>query len=76
MQANAESGLSERARERAMLVAEEAELRIRAPQPFVKEMARGKRAAPRNARPSASVDGSRHEEVDKGIEPSIFTSEY
>ena len=43
MQANAEGGLSERARERAVLVAEDADLRIRAPQSFVKEMAQGNR---------------------------------
>ena len=43
LQANAESGLSERARQRAVLVAEEADLRIRAPQSFLKELARGNR---------------------------------
>jgi hypothetical protein len=43
MQANAEGGLSERARERAVLVAEEADLRIRAPQSFLKELAQGSR---------------------------------
>jgi len=40
MQANAEGGLSERARERAIAVAEEADLRIRAPQSFLKELVR------------------------------------
>ena len=43
MQANAEGGLSERARERAVLVAEEADLRIRPPQFFLKELAEGNR---------------------------------
>jgi hypothetical protein len=43
MQANAEGGLSERALERAVAVAEEAELRIRAPQSFSKELAQGNR---------------------------------
>lgn len=43
MQANAEGGLSERARERAIAVAEEADLRIRAPQSFLKELAQGNR---------------------------------
>ena len=43
MQANAEGGLSERARQRAMEVAEETDLRIRAPQSFLKELARGNR---------------------------------
>jgi hypothetical protein len=41
--ANAEGGLSERARERAALVAEEAGLRIRAPQSLLKELAQGNR---------------------------------
>jgi hypothetical protein len=45
LQANAEGGLSERARQRAVLVAEEAELRIRAPQSFLKELAQGNRDA-------------------------------
>jgi hypothetical protein len=43
MQANAEGGLSERARERAVLVAQEADLRIRLPQSFLKELAQGNR---------------------------------
>jgi hypothetical protein len=43
MQANAEGGLSERARQRAVLVAEEADLRIRAPRSFLKDMAQGNR---------------------------------
>ena len=38
LQANAEGGLSERARERAGLLAEEADLRIRAPESFLREM--------------------------------------
>jgi hypothetical protein len=41
MQANAEGGLSERARQRAVLVAEEADLRIRAPQFFLKSWRKG-----------------------------------
>jgi hypothetical protein len=40
LQANAEGELSERARERALLLAEEADLRIRAPQSFLREMSR------------------------------------
>jgi hypothetical protein len=43
LQANAEGDLSERARQRAVLVAEEAELRIRAPQSFLKELAHANR---------------------------------
>jgi hypothetical protein len=43
LQANAEGGLSERARQRAVVVAEEADLRIRAPQSFLKELAQGNR---------------------------------
>jgi Protein of unknown function (DUF2924) len=47
MQANAEGGLSERARQRAIAVAvavaEEADLRIRAPQSFLRELAQGNR---------------------------------
>jgi len=43
MQANAEGGLSERARQRAVLVAEDADLRIRAPQSFLKALAQGNR---------------------------------
>jgi len=43
MQADAEGGLSERARQRAVLVAEEADLRIRAPQSFLKDLVRGNR---------------------------------
>jgi hypothetical protein len=43
LQANAEGDLSERARQRAVLVAEEAELRIRAPQSFLKELAHSNR---------------------------------
>jgi hypothetical protein len=40
LQANAAGELSERARERALLLAEEADLRIRAPQSFLREMSR------------------------------------
>ena len=43
LQAHAEGGLSERARQRAVVVAEEADLRIRAPQSFLKELAQGNR---------------------------------
>ena len=45
LQANAEGGLSERARQRALALAEEADLRIRAPESFLKELAnpRGKK---------------------------------
>jgi len=38
LQADAEGELSERARERALLLAEEADLRIRAPESFLREM--------------------------------------
>jgi len=40
LQANAEGELSERARERASLLADEADLRIRAPESFLREMSR------------------------------------
>jgi hypothetical protein len=45
LQANAEGGLSERARQRALALAEEADWRIRAPESFLKELAnpRGKK---------------------------------
>jgi Protein of unknown function (DUF2924) len=43
LQANAEGELSERARQRAVLVAEDVDLRIRAPQSFLKEFAQGNR---------------------------------
>src|SRR5213075_1784566 len=45
LQANAEGDLSQRARERALALAEEADLRIRAPESFLKELAnpRGKK---------------------------------
>jgi Protein of unknown function (DUF2924) len=43
LQANAEGGLSERARQRAVDLADEADLRIRAPQSFLKELARENR---------------------------------
>ena len=46
LQANSEGGLSERARQRALLLAEEADLRIRAPESFLKDM-----AGPRGTRP-------------------------
>jgi hypothetical protein len=39
LQANAEGGLSERARQRALALAEEADLRSRAPESFLKELA-------------------------------------
>jgi hypothetical protein len=39
LQANAEGGLSERARQRALALAEEADLRIRAPESFLKKLA-------------------------------------
>jgi hypothetical protein len=39
LQANAEGGLSDRARLRAVALAEEADLRIRAPESFLKELA-------------------------------------
>ena len=38
LQANAEGHLSERARQRALALAQEAELRIRAPESFLKEL--------------------------------------
>src|SRR6266567_1635645 len=38
LQANAEGDLSERARERALALAEEADLRIRAPESFLREL--------------------------------------
>ena len=49
LQANAEGGLSERAQQRALAVAEEADLRIRAPESFLKELANpgGKKPDPR-----------------------------
>src|SRR5882757_3153545 len=40
LQANAEGDLSQRARERALALAEEADLRTRAPESFVREMSR------------------------------------
>jgi hypothetical protein len=43
LQANAEGDLSERARQRAVVLAEEADLRIRAPQSFLKQLAKGNR---------------------------------
>jgi hypothetical protein len=43
LQANAEGDLSERARQRAVVLAEEADLRIRAPQSFLKQLEKGNR---------------------------------
>jgi hypothetical protein len=43
LQANAEGDLSDRARQRAVAVAEEADLRIRAPRSFLKELSEGNR---------------------------------
>ncbi len=43
LQANAEGGLSERAHQRAVVIAEEADLRIRAPQSFLKKLSEGNR---------------------------------
>src|SRR5260370_21091229 len=43
LQANAEGDLSERARQRAIALAEEADLRIRAPQSFLNQLSTGKR---------------------------------
>ena len=43
LQANAEGDLSERARQRATVLAEEADLRIRAPQSFLKQLSEGDR---------------------------------
>ena len=43
LQANAEGDLSERARQRAVLVAQEAEVRIRPPRSFLKQLAQGNR---------------------------------
>jgi hypothetical protein len=43
LQANAEGDLSERARQRAVELAEEADLRIRAPQSFLKQLSEGNR---------------------------------
>jgi hypothetical protein len=43
LQANAEGDLSERARQRAVLLADEADLRIRAPESFLKELKQGRR---------------------------------
>ena len=46
LQANAEGDLSERARQRALALAEEAELRIRAPESFLKELSGGRGTRP------------------------------
>jgi len=43
LQANVEGDLSERARQRALILAEEADLRIRAPQAFLKQLSMGSR---------------------------------
>ena len=45
LQANAEGDLSERARQRAAVLAEEADLRIRAPEFFLKQLSQGDRDA-------------------------------
>src|SRR5438552_13510740 len=50
LQANAEGGLSERARQRALALAEEADLRIRAPESFLKELASPGGKKPRDSR--------------------------
>jgi hypothetical protein len=50
LQANAEGGLSERARQRALALAEEADLRIRAPESFLKELASPGSKKPRDSR--------------------------
>ena len=50
LQANAEGGLSERARQRALALAEEADLRIRAPESFLKELASPRGKKPRDSR--------------------------
>jgi hypothetical protein len=57
LQANAEGDLSERARERALLLAEEADLRIRAPETFVREMSRS--ASKRQGDPRLPPPGTR-----------------
>lgn len=46
LQANAEGGLSERARQRALALAQEADLRIRAPESFLQELASPGRKKP------------------------------
>src|SRR5258705_13635921 len=50
LQANAEGGLSERAGQRALALAEEADLRIRAPESFLKELASPGGKKPRDSR--------------------------
>jgi hypothetical protein len=50
LQANAEGDLSERARQRALALAEEADLRIRAPESFLRELARSDGANSRDPR--------------------------
>jgi hypothetical protein len=50
LQANTEGGLSERARLRAAALAEEADLRIRAPESFLKELANPGGKKPRDSR--------------------------
>jgi hypothetical protein len=50
LQANAEGGLSERAHLRAAALAEEADLRIRAPESFLKELANPGGKKPRDSR--------------------------
>jgi len=58
LQANAEGDLSERARQRALALAEEADLRIRAPQSFVEELSGrpgARRCDPRLPKPGTWV---------------------
>lgn len=50
LQANAEGDLSERARQRALALAEDADLRIRAPESFLKELAGSRGADSRDPR--------------------------
>jgi hypothetical protein len=50
LQANAEGDLSERARQRALALAEEADLRIRAPKFFVKQLSEPARKKPSDSR--------------------------
>jgi len=65
LQANAEGDLSERARQRAVEVAEEADLRIRAPQSFLKEHAE------RNRDPRLPAAGTRLTRQFKGHTVSV-----
>jgi len=52
IQANAWGGLSERSRRRALEIADDADLRIRAPKNFLREMSDGGRAAEARLKPS------------------------